>query len=121
MMMLTASHIRQSTRCSPVSRTAATAVAATVARVVRAAVQTQQQQQQQRRTLASKPPGSNPLDVLLKECTARSMCDVDGSRLPGTHWVFYLAATPPSIDAVRADCFLFALLFHSHTRGNKWS
>lgn len=52
----------------------------------------------QRRTMISRPPGSDPLDTLRKECMARNLCDEEGSRLPGTHWVLSLAISPPDIS-----------------------
>jgi hypothetical protein len=45
-------------------------------------------------TSKNKAPGSDPLDVLKKECLARSLCDQQGCRLPGVHWVFSIAAAP---------------------------
>jgi hypothetical protein len=49
----------------------------------------------QKRSFTSKAPGHNPLDVLRKESMARNLCDEDGSRLPGVHWVLALAMAPP--------------------------
>ncbi|KAG7359113.1 hypothetical protein IV203_015702 [Nitzschia inconspicua] len=49
------------------------------------------------RYLATKPPGSNPLDVIRKECVNRHLCDEHGYRRPGVHWVFSLAVTPDDI------------------------
>lgn len=58
---------------------------------------------QLRRMFASKPPGSNPLHLLRKECMARYLCDEEGSRLPGVHWVFSLSVTPTDLTKVRSQ------------------
>ena len=53
-----------------------------------------------------KAPGSDPLQVLQKECLARNLCDPDGGRLPGSHWVFCIAIAhtqahqPPSLRTI---------------------
>jgi hypothetical protein len=43
---------------------------------------------------ASRGLGSDPLDVLRKECLARQLCDEEGCRLPGVHWVLNVAIAP---------------------------
>jgi hypothetical protein len=53
------------------------------------------------RSLATKPPGPNPFDVIRKECVQRHLCDEHGYRRPGVHWVFSLAVTPDDISQVR--------------------
>ena len=35
--------------------------------------------------------GTDPLEILLKECVARNLCDADGNRLPDVHWVCAIA------------------------------
>ena len=47
----------------------------------------------QQRGLATRAhmPGSDPLDILRKECVARQLCDEQGFRLPGVHWVCAIA------------------------------
>jgi hypothetical protein len=76
------------------------------------------------RTLASKPPGSDPLDVLRIECAARNLCSEDGRRSRGAHWVLSLAVAQSNTSKVseaksatavlnhvfipHADCFLAA-------------
>ena len=52
------------------------------------------------RLLVTRPPGSNPLDVIRKECNTRLLCDEHGFRRPGVHWVFSLAVTPDDISQV---------------------
>jgi len=47
-------------------------------------------------TSKSKPPGSDPLDVLKKECVSRNLCDKDGGRLPGSHWVVIVSTANDS-------------------------
>jgi len=49
------------------------------------------------RSMVTKPPGSNPLEVIRKECSNRHLCDEHGYRRPGVHWVFSLAVTPDDI------------------------
>lgn len=39
-------------------------------------------------------PGADPLEVLREACLNRSQCDDDGFRVPGVHWVFYVAVSP---------------------------
>lgn len=41
----------------------------------------------QRRNVATKAPGSNPLEILRKESYARKLCDEQGFRFNDTHWV----------------------------------
>jgi len=53
----------------------------------------------QARTLVSKPPGSDPLEVLRKESVNRKLCDVGGYRLPGVHWVVSVAIAPPVAES----------------------
>jgi hypothetical protein len=50
----------------------------------------------------TKAPGSNPLDVIRKECLARNLCDEYGYRRPGVHWVFSVAITPEDPSQVRS-------------------
>jgi hypothetical protein len=45
-------------------------------------------------TSRSKAPGSDPLDILKKECIGRNLCDEEGYRLPGKHWVISVAVAP---------------------------
>jgi hypothetical protein len=53
------------------------------------------------RSLATRPPpGTNPLDMIRKECSNRHLCDEHGVRRPGVHWVFSLAVTPDDINEV---------------------
>lgn len=52
------------------------------------------------RSMATKPPGSNPLEVIQKECVNRHLCDEHGYRRPGVHWVFSLAVTPDDVSQV---------------------
>jgi hypothetical protein len=61
------------------------------------------------RSLATKAPGSNPLEVIRKECINRHLCDEHGYRRPGVHWVFSLAVTPDDISQViqeSSDCII---------------
>eukprot|EP00980_Cylindrotheca_fusiformis_P024493 scaffold11961_cov122-Cylindrotheca_fusiformis.AAC.5 len=46
------------------------------------------------RALATRAPGSNPLEVMQEECYSRNLCDENGYRRPGVHWVFSMAVTP---------------------------
>ena len=48
---------------------------------------------QLRRSFATRAssPGSDPLDILLKECVGRNLCNEQGYRLPGVHWVCAIA------------------------------
>jgi hypothetical protein len=49
-----------------------------------------------KRSMASKSPGSDPLDVLRKECAARNRCDAEGFRLGSTlHWTFSFSIGSP--------------------------
>jgi hypothetical protein len=52
------------------------------------------------RAFASRAPGSNPLDVIRKECLARNLCDENGYRRPGVHWVFSIAIAPKDVSKV---------------------
>lgn len=36
-------------------------------------------------------PGPDPLEVLRETCLNKSLCDEDGFRVPGVHWVFSVA------------------------------
>jgi hypothetical protein len=54
------------------------------------------------RALGTKPPGSDPLDVIRKECLTRNLCDEHGYRRPGVHWVFSVAVTPDDPSQVRS-------------------
>lgn len=57
------------------------------------------------RNLASfKAPGSNPLDILKKECIDRRLCDEEGCRLPRVHWVFSVAVAPEDRTKVSEYC-----------------
>jgi hypothetical protein len=47
-----------------------------------------------RNLATSKAPGSDPLDILKKECISRCLCDEEGYRLPGKHWVVSVAVAP---------------------------
>jgi hypothetical protein len=47
------------------------------------------------RTLMGKSPGPDPLSVLKDESVQRNKCDVSGYRLPGVHWTFSIAMSPP--------------------------
>eukprot|EP00526_Cylindrotheca_closterium_P019654 CAMPEP_0113635018 /NCGR_PEP_ID=MMETSP0017_2-20120614/18244_1 /TAXON_ID=2856 /ORGANISM="Cylindrotheca closterium" /LENGTH=234 /DNA_ID=CAMNT_0000545761 /DNA_START=162 /DNA_END=866 /DNA_ORIENTATION=+ /assembly_acc=CAM_ASM_000147 len=44
--------------------------------------------------MASKSPGSNPLEVIKKGCLQRNLCDEHGYRRPGIHWTFSIAVSP---------------------------
>lgn len=46
------------------------------------------------RTLISKSPGADPLEMLRKESMNRNLCDLGGYRLPGVHWTFAIAMAP---------------------------
>lgn len=59
------------------------------------------------RSFATKPPGSDPLDVIRDECLRRNLCDEHGYRRPGVHWVFSVAVTPNDPNQVRV---LFVVL-----------
>ena len=72
-------------------------------------------------------PGSDPLDVIRKECIARKLCDEDGYRRPGVHWIFSVAISPedPSkvcvftcIHAVR--CSLENMKTSNGAQANFW-
>jgi hypothetical protein len=72
------------------------------------------------RNLATKAPGSDPLDLLKKECIGRNLCDEEGYRLPGKHWVISVAVAPEdrtkvsaAIDLVHAN--FTHLLSKSHS------
>ena len=52
------------------------------------------------RSLGTKPPPGNPLDMIRKECANRKLCDEHGLRRPGVHWVFSLAVTPDDVNEV---------------------
>jgi hypothetical protein len=47
-----------------------------------------------RKLATFKAPGSDPLDILKKECISRCLCDEEGYRIPGKHWVFSVAVAP---------------------------
>jgi hypothetical protein len=54
------------------------------------------------RSLATtKSPGANPLEVILNQCARRHLCDENGFRRPGVHWVFSIAVTPDDVSQVR--------------------
>lgn len=53
------------------------------------------------RSLATKSPGANPLEVIRSQCTNRHLCDELGYRRPGVHWVLSLAVTPDDVTLVR--------------------
>lgn len=36
-------------------------------------------------------PGPDPLEVLRETCFKKNLCDEDGFRVPGVHWVFSVA------------------------------
>ncbi|GAX25107.1 hypothetical protein FisN_10Lh308 [Fistulifera solaris] len=44
-----------------------------------------------RRSVATKSPGSNPLEILRQECCGRKLCDEQGYRLNDAHWVCAVA------------------------------
>ncbi|KAL3937513.1 MAG: hypothetical protein SGBAC_007405 [Bacillariaceae sp.] len=44
--------------------------------------------------MASKSPGTNPLEVIKKGCLQRNLCDENGYRRPGLHWTFSIAVSP---------------------------
>jgi len=50
------------------------------------------------RSFATKPPGSDPLSIMRKECLARNLCDSHGSRRDGVHWVFSVAISPDDLS-----------------------
>jgi hypothetical protein len=52
------------------------------------------------RAFAHRAPGSDPLDVIRKECFARNLCDENGYRRPGVHWVFSIAICPDDLSKV---------------------
>jgi hypothetical protein len=52
------------------------------------------------RAFGSRAPGSDPLDVIRKECLARNLCDETGYRRPGVHWVFSVAIAPDDLSKV---------------------
>lgn len=54
------------------------------------------------RSLATRSPGNDPLNVIRKECEGRHLCDEHGYRRPGVHWVFSLAVTPNDVTMVRS-------------------
>jgi len=54
------------------------------------------------RTLVSKAPGNDPLDVLRKDSLQRKHCDLHGYRQPGVHWVMALAMLPTQPDGSQA-------------------
>jgi hypothetical protein len=54
------------------------------------------------RNLATKAPGSDPLDLLKKECISRNLCDEEGYRLPGKHWIISVAVAPEDRTKVSA-------------------
>lgn len=45
----------------------------------------------------AKLPGPDPLEILRKESLARNLCDEEGFRRPGVHWVISLAVSPDDI------------------------
>ena len=53
------------------------------------------------RTMATKSPGSNPLEVIKKGCLQRNLCDEHGYRRPGMHWTFSIAVSPDDPTQVR--------------------
>jgi hypothetical protein len=65
------------------------------------------------RSIVSKPPGSDPLNLLQKECMGRNLCDEQGNRLPGVHWVFAFAISDEFIDNVRMAVVGLSVLFQS--------
>jgi hypothetical protein len=46
---------------------------------------------------SAKLPGPDPLEIIRKESLARNLCDEDGFRRPGVHWVISLAVSPDDI------------------------
>ena len=54
------------------------------------------------RTLVSKAPGNDPLDVFRKDSLQRKHCDSHGYRQPGVHWVMALAMLPTQPDGSQA-------------------
>lgn len=65
------------------------------------------------RNLASKSckaPGSDPLDIIKKECIGRNLCDDEGYRLPGKHWVISVAVAPEDRKKVSVIDLLLVLL-----------
>ena len=58
-------------------------------------------------------PGSDPLDVIRKECMARNLCDEHGYRRPGVHWVISIAISPDDVSKV-GICACLSLCIHEH-------
>lgn len=57
------------------------------------------------RSMATKSPGSDPLDVLRKECASRNRCDADGFRLGTTlHWTFSFSIGSSDPKMVSGTC-----------------
>jgi hypothetical protein len=50
-----------------------------------------------RRSVATKSPGSNPLEILRQECAGRKLCDEQGCRLNDAHWVCAVAVPMVSV------------------------
>lgn len=65
--------------------------------------------------LSKKSPGSDPLDILMKECLARNLCDVQGGRMPGVHWVFSIAIAHDDPNKVRVVILELNLMQYSLT------
>lgn len=60
----------------------------------------------------SKPPGLDPLEVLKTECMARNLCDGDGGRLPGAHWVFVVSTADRSApEKVRTRAHMLCIVY----------
>lgn len=76
------------------------------------------------RSLVSRAPGSDPLDLLRHECMSRQLCDQNGNRLPGVHWVCAIAVSAPDIAAVSfayATVVVLLLSFNSHFHVYRWN
>ena len=78
----------------------------------------QQQQQhigQQRREFSVKSPGNDPLELLRQSSEKRQLCDESGFRKPDRHWVFEIATSSSSVEAVRASYHVvFPCNVHGH-------
>ena len=70
------------------------------------------------RSMGTKPPGYNPLDLIRKESLARNLCDEHGYRRPGVHWVFTIAITPDDITQVHSIFFRICVCLY---RMVQWS
>jgi hypothetical protein len=58
-----------------------------------------------KRSMATKSPGSDPLDVLRKECASRNKCDAEGFRLGTTlHWTFSFSIGSSDPKLVSRTC-----------------